>query len=171
MDMKKPICLGAFAGAQGVRGEVKVKSFTAIPADIASYGSLADEKGQRQFSLELLRETKPGFFVARLDGVQSREQAEALKGVRLYVARSCLPPPAADEFYYQDLVGLKVRASDGANLGQVKAVLNHGAGDLLELIDEPGEKGTRLVAFTKEAVPEIDFAAGVLTVILPEEGD
>ena len=167
--MKTPICLGAFAAAHGVKGEVKVKSFTATPADLATYGPLADEKGTRQFTLKLLRETKPGLFVARVDGITDRDQAETLKGIKLYVDRSVLPPPDEEEFYYEDLIGLKAVTEEGAPFGRVKAVLNHGAGDILELTQVPGEKGAKLIPFTKEAVPVIDFDAGQLTIVEPPE--
>ena len=171
MSKKPLICLGAFASPHGVRGEVKVRAFTAVPEDIAAYGPLTDEKGKQAYTLSLLRQPKPGLFVARVEGIETRDQAEALKGIKLYVARAALPPPGEDEFYYEDLVGLAAQTPDGASFGKVKAVLNHGAGDILELTGVPDKKGAVLIAFTKEAVPEIDFTAGQITVVPPPEDD
>jgi 16S rRNA processing protein RimM len=167
MAQDKRICIGAFASAHGVRGEIKVKSFTADPADVAAYGPVEAEKGGATYTLKLLREPKPGLFVARVAELRTREDAEAVRGTKLYVARSKLPPPDEDEFYYEDLIGLHAVTSEGAPYGQVKAVLNHGAGDILELSQVPDVKSAVLIAFTKEAVPEIDFAAGQLTVVPP----
>ena len=169
--MSKRICLGAMAGAHGVRGEFKVKSFTGIPDDIAAYGPLEAEKGGRIFTLTLLRPTKPTIFVARAPEIKSREEAQELKGTKLFVPRDRLPPPDEDEFYYEDLVGLSAQTTEGKPWGMVKAVLNHGAGDLLEISQIPGVKGTRLISFTKEDVPEIDFSGQTITVVEPVEDD
>ncbi len=168
MTIKKRICVGAIAGAHGVKGDFKLKSFTSMPEDVAAYGPVETEDGAEVFTLTLLRGTKSGLFVARAVEVKSREQVETLKGTRLYVGRDRLPTPEEDEFYYEDLVGLKAQTTDGQAFGEVKAVLNHGAGDLLELRHIPDVKGSRILPFTKQAVPEIDFAAGTLTVSPPE---
>ena len=151
------VCVGAIAGAFGVQGEVRLKSFCAEPRAIVDYAPLWTREGRR-FDLALGRAIKSG-FAARLSGVEDREQAEALRGERLYVARDRLPDPAEDEFYHADLVGLTVMDTGGAALGRVSAVLNHGASDLLEIAG-PGLKTPALLPFTREAVPTVDVAGG-----------
>jgi len=161
------VCIAAIAGAFGVRGEVKIKSFTDDPKAAASYGPLESEDGVRRFEMKITRQIKGG-FAARLSGVSTREEAEAMKGMRLYVDRSVLPAPEEDEFYYADLIGLRVEDEAGALLGKVKAVHEFGAGDMLEYVPEPrGE--TVIVPFTREAVPLVDVAGGRLVVDPPQE--
>ncbi|MCK5749551.1 MAG: 16S rRNA processing protein RimM [Oricola sp.] len=157
-------CLGAFAGAHGVKGDARIKTFTETPESVADYGPVETEDGKRRFTLKIVKLLKDGFVIARAPEIASREDAEALKGVRLYVDRSALPAPDEDEFYLDDLAGLKAFDEAGAALGAVKAVYNFGAGDLIELSGIPGVKGARLVPFTKEAVPEVDLSAGRITV-------
>jgi 16S rRNA processing protein RimM len=151
-------CVGAIAGGFGVRGEVRLKSFCAEPAAITDYAPLVTEDG-RSFGVTLTRPLS-GAFAARLTGVATREQAEALKGTRLYVPRDRLPPLPDDEFYYADLIGLSVFDTGGASLGTVRAVLDHGAGDILEIV-RPGAPEL-LLPFTRATVPTIDLAAGRL---------
>ena len=160
------VCLGAIAGAFGVRGEVRLKSFTADPADIAAYGPLETEDGARRFDVELTGRTK-GALVARLSGIASKEEADALRGMRLFVPRAALPAPGEDEYYHVDLIGLAVQDTGGAPLGRVKAVHNHGAGDILE-VQPPGGGATLLLPFTRAAVPTVDLAAGRIVVDPPE---
>lgn len=136
------VCLGAIAGAFGVKGEVRLKSFCAEPASIADYGPLATEDG-RSFTVTITRPLK-GAFAARLSGVTDRDAAEALRGTRLYADRSRLPPPGEDEFYHADLIGLVVLDTGGATLGRVKAIHDHGAGDLLEVERGQGERASSL---------------------------
>ena len=150
------ICVGAIAGAFGVRGEVRLKSFTADPRAIADYGPLSSEDGRQTFTLSLTRPVTGGFG-ARLSGVTTREQAEALKGITLWVARSALPSLPDDEFYHADLIGLAVFDPGGAPLGQVRAIHDHGAGDILEVA---GPQGVLLLPFTRAVVPTVDIAAG-----------
>ena len=150
------ICVGAIAGAFGVRGEVWLKSFTADPRAIADYGPLSSEDGRQTFTLSLTRPVTGGFG-ARLSGVTTREQAEALKGITLWVARSALPSLPDDEFYHADLIGLAVFDPGGAPLGQVRAIHDHGAGDILEVA---GPQGVLLLPFTRAVVPTVDIAAG-----------
>ena len=161
------ICLGAIAGAFGVHGEVRLKSFTATPEDIAAYGRLDTEDGARSFDIALTGQSAKGALIARLSGVATKEQADALRGTRLYAERSRLPALPDDEFYHADLIGLEVFDTGGASLGRVKAVLNHGAGDLLE-IHGPGLKATVLLPFTREAVPTVDLAAGRIVADPPD---
>jgi 16S rRNA processing protein RimM len=160
------VCVGAIAGAFGVRGEVRLKSFCANAEDIAAYGPLASEDGSRSFEIRLTGAIKGG-LAARLSGVATKEQADALRGLRLYAPREALPALPDDEFYHADLIGLEAYDTGGAPLGRVAAVLNHGAGDLLELRG-PGLKGAVLVPFTQVIVPTVDLASGRLVVDPPE---
>lgn len=162
----KPVCVGAIAGAFGVRGEARVKSFCAEPAAIAGYGPLSTEDG-RSFDLRITREVKGG-FAARLSGVATREQAEALRGTRLYAPRDRLPAPDEEEYYHADLIGLEVVDTGGAVLGRVRAIHDFGAGDVIE-ITGPREL---MLPFTRAAVPTVDIAAGRLVADPDEvEGD
>lgn len=158
-------CVGAIAGSFGVQGEVRLKSFCAKPAAIAGYAPLVTEDG-RSFGVRITRPIT-GAFAARLTGVDTREQAEALKGTRLYVPRDRLPSLHDDEFYHADLIGLTVRDTGGRELGRVAAVLNHGATDLLE-IRGPGLGDGILLPFTQAAVPTVDLAQGTIVADPPE---
>jgi 16S rRNA processing protein RimM len=158
------VCVGAVAGAFGLRGEVRLKSFCADPAAIATYGPLWTEDGARSFALRLTG-TAPGALVGRLSGVASKEAADALRGVRLYADRDRLPPAGEDEFYHADLIGLPVFDTGGAPLGRVVAVHNHGASDILEV---QGPEGAILLPFTRAAVPTVDLAAGRIVADPPE---
>ncbi|MEO1328188.1 MAG: ribosome maturation factor RimM [Pseudomonadota bacterium] len=161
------VCLGAVAGAFGVRGDVRLKPFTADPEAIAAYGPLETEDGARRFEIRLTGAVKGGVS-ARLSGVGSREAAEALRGTRLYAPRDALPPPEdEDEFYQTDLLNLAVVDLSGAPLGTVRAVQNYGAGDMLEIAPSEGGK-TVLLPFTREYAPHIDLAAGEIVVDPPE---
>ena len=164
--MTEKLCLGAIAGAFGVRGEVRLKSFCAHPEDVAAYGALSTEDNSRSFEITLGRQIKSG-FAARLSGVLTKEQADALKGARLYVDRANLPEPEDDEYYHADLIGLEVFDTGGARLGAVRAVQDHGAGDLLEIYG-PNLKTTVLLPFTLACVPTVDLAAGRIVADPPE---
>lgn len=163
-DPRGLVCVGAIAGGFGVQGEVRLKSFCADPAAITDYAPLVTEDG-RSFGLRITR-TLSGAFAARLTGVSTREQAEAMKGTRLYVPRDRLPNPGEDEFYHADLIGLAVLDTGGAALGKVRAVLDHGAGDILE-IARPGRPDL-LLPFTRAAVPTVDLAGGRIIADPPE---
>lgn len=163
------VCVGAIAGAFGVRGEAKIKSFTDDPKAVASYGPLESEDATRRFEVRITRQIKGG-YAARLSGVSTREEAEALKGTRLYVDRAVLPSPEEDEFYYADLIGLRVEDGEGALLGKVRAMHEFGAGDMLEYVPEAGGE-TVLVPFTREAVPVVDVAGGRVMVAPLAEDD
>ena len=165
----KSICVGAIAGAFGVRGEAKIKCFTDNPRAIGDYGPLATEDGKRQFTLKLTRQIKGG-YAAHLSGVETREDAEALKGTRLYADRSALPEPDEEEFYYTDLLGLRVETSDGTVIGKIKSVQDFGAGDVIEYVPEGGGE-TRYLAFTLDVVPTVDVAGGRIVAELPDEID
>jgi len=156
------VCLGQIGAAHGVRGEVRLRSFTADPAAIADYGPLETEDG-RVFEIETLRQAKD-HFVARLSGIRDRDAASALANTKLYVPRERLPETAeADEFYHADLVGLAVVDPAGKTLGTVVAIHNFGAGDLIEVRTETGGN-TEMVPFDTTHVPAVDVAAGKLIV-------
>jgi 16S rRNA processing protein RimM len=160
-------CVAQIGAAHGIRGEVRLWSFTQDPLAVKGYGPLESEDGTRRFTIEALRPAKD-HFVARLAGVETREAAEELTNTRLYVSRGRLPPVEDDDtFYHADLVGLEAVTPDGTALGTVSAVLNFGAGDVIEIKFATGE--TRLVPFTQTAVPTIDLAARILVVVPPPE--
>ncbi|HSF95594.1 MAG TPA: ribosome maturation factor RimM [Thermohalobaculum sp.] len=163
------ICVGAIAGAFGVQGEARVKSFCAEPEAIAAYGPLWTEDGTRNFRLRVTRPVKEGLAV-RLSGVATREEAEALKGTRLYADRARLPTLPDDEFYHADLIGLPVLDPGGALIGRVQAVHDHGAGDVLEIALPPaaGHGKSVLIPFTRAVVPTVDLTAGRIVADLPE---
>lgn len=159
-------CVGAIAGAFGVKGEARIKSFCAEPGDIKTYSPFTSEDGSRAFKITISRSIKNG-FAGRIEGVNNREDVEALKGTRLYIPISRLPQLPDDEFYHSDLIGLDVFGTGGDKLGEVRAVHDHGAGDLLEVFGK-GWKSTVLLPFTKEAVPTIDIASGRIIADPPE---
>jgi 16S rRNA processing protein RimM len=160
------ILVGRIAGAFGVRGEVRVTSFTADPMALAGYRDLRRADGAPAPALSAARPVKGG-LVARASGVETREQAEALRGLKLHVLRDDLPPPEDDEFYLADLVGLRVETAEGQVLGAVRGVQDFGAGDLLEVKPEGGP--SFWLPFTREAVPEVDIAGGRLLAVPPAE--
>ena len=161
---EKRVCVGAVAGAHGVRGAVKIKSFTATPEDVASYGPLEDESGKRQFSLRLIGAGK-GVLIGHLSGIADRNQAEAARGLRLYLPRAALPPTEEDEYYHADLIGLEAVLPDGTAVGPVRAVHDFGAGDTLEIARAEGPP--LIVPFTRAVVPSVDLAAGRLVIEPP----
>jgi 16S rRNA processing protein RimM len=167
--MTDRICIGAIAGAFGIAGEVRLKSFCSQPEDIASYGPLYSEDGTRQFRVTLTRLVAGGYG-ARITGVATREEAEALRGTSLFIDRARLPSLPDDEFYHADLIGLEAFDTGGERLGKVMAIHNHGAGDIIE-ISSTRHKSALLLPFTKLIVPNVDLAAGRLIVDLPEETD
>ncbi len=166
---KKRVCVAAIAGAFGVRGEAKIKCFTGNPSAIGYYGPLFTEDAAHQFTLKLTRPVKGG-YAARLSGVSSREEAEALKGTRLYADRSALPDPEEEEFYYADLLGLRVETADGTLLGKIKAVQDFGAGDVIEYQPAGGGESFYL-PFTRDVVPTVDVAGGRVIAEPPPESD
>lgn len=160
------ICLGQIGAAHGVRGEVRLRSFTSDPAAIADYGPLETEDG-RAFEIEALRPTKD-HFVVRLSGIRDRDAASALTNTKLYVPRERLPETAEpDEFYHADLVGLAVFDRAGHKLGAIVAIHNFGAGDLIEVRADTGGK-TELLPFDTSHVPTVDIAAGKIVVDAPD---
>jgi 16S rRNA processing protein RimM len=162
------ICIGAIAGSFGVSGEVRLKSFCSEPTDIAAYGPLLTEDG-REFNVTLTRPVSGGLG-ARIKGIATKEQADALRGTSLFVPRDRLPSLPDDEYYHADLIGLSAHDTGGALIGKVTAVYNHGAGDILE-ISPTGHKSALLLPFTMAIVPNVDLAAGRVVVDLPEDSD
>jgi 16S rRNA processing protein RimM len=163
------IALGVFGAPQGVRGEIRVKAYTADPKAVGAYGPLTDAKGAQRFAVKIVRELRDDIVVARVEGVTTREAAAALTGVELFARRAQLPAPDADEFYHDDLVGLEAVTAEGAAVGRVLRVINHGAGDILEISLAAGD--TLLLPFTHQVAPEIDFAAGRIVISPPLEID
>jgi 16S rRNA processing protein RimM len=162
------ILMGVFGAPQGVRGEVRVKSLTGEASAIGAYGPLTDKKRTRAFVFDSIRPLRDDMLVARVAGVSTREAAEALNGVEIFARRDQLPPPAHDEFYYDDLVGLEAVDAAGARIGRVVSLMNYGAGDVLEI--EPAEGGeTLLLPFTKGVATRIDFDAGRIVIERPRE--
>jgi 16S rRNA processing protein RimM len=156
------VIVGVFGAAHGIRGEIRLKSHTADPKAIGTYGPLHDETGTRDFILETLRPIGKDMFVARVKGVSDRGSAEALNGIELFVPRDALPAPEEEEFYHADLIGLRVENGRGESLGSVLALHNFGAGDLLEIVPPPdaADKTTAMLAFTRALVPLVDVAGG-----------
>lgn len=160
------ICVGVIGGAYGVRGELRIKSFCAVGEDIEAYSPLSSEDGKSAFHLAIIRPIKNG-FAARIAEVGTKEEADALRGVQLFAERTQLPSLPDDEYYHADLVGLQVRNTGGATLGAVKTVLDHGAGDILEIQLE-GSSETVLLPFTLALVPTVDLASGTIIADPPE---
>jgi len=160
------ICVGMIAGAFGVRGEVRVKSFCANPSDLETYAPLLTEEGDQSFDISLIGQTKNGFS-ARIVGVVSKDDADALRGISLFARREDLPALPNDEYYYSDLIGLQVADTGGAVIGHVKSVMNHGADDLLE-VAVPGASDTALIPFTKVIVPTVDLTSRRIVIDPPE---
>ena len=161
----KRVCVGIITGAHGVRGAVRIKSFTAEPRDVAQYGPLADQSGARQFKLLLAGAVK-GVLIATIDGITDRNKAEALRGLRLYLPRAALPAPSEDEYYHADLIGLTAALASGEMIGRVRAVHDFGAGDMLEIARDEGQPV--LVPFTRAAVPVVDVAGGRVVIDPPD---
>lgn len=160
------VAVGALAGAFGLRGEVRLKSFCADPAAIAGYAPLVTDQGRVFRAIGITGQTA-GALTARIEGIATPEEANALKGQTLYADRARLPMPGDDEYYHADLIGMTVSDTGGGALGTVTAVLNHGAGDLLEIRPQGGE--SFLLPFTRAAVPTVDLA-GKRIVADPPDG-
>ena len=163
------VLLATIGAPHGVRGEVRVKSFTADPMSLGNYGPLTAADG-RTFDIERLRPAKQ-LLIVKFRGVDDRDSAEALSGTDLYVDRSALPAAAEDEFYHADLIGLTALSEAGEVLGTITAIHDFGAGDILEIAPPRGP--SFMLPFTREAVPAVDLAAGRMTVVPPPdtEGD
>jgi 16S rRNA processing protein RimM len=159
------ICIAQIGGAHGIRGEVKLKSFTADPMAVKDYGLLEREDGGASLEIETVRSAKT-HLVARFRGVSDRDAAERLTNLKLFVPRERLPPPSADEFYHADLIGLSAMTADGTEVGTIIAVHDFGAGDILEL-RPPAGGTTIMLPFNEACVPGVDIAGRRITVALP----
>ncbi|HWU27439.1 MAG TPA: ribosome maturation factor RimM [Rhizomicrobium sp.] len=166
--MSRDILLGVIIGAQGLNGEVKVKTFTQTPNGLGAYGALHAKDG-RKFAVRASRPGKGDIAIVQFEGLRDRSAAEALKGIELYVDRQKLPPPDADEFYHADLVGLAAHDGEDRLLGTVSGIHNFGAGDVIAIAQPDGSD--LLLPFTRDVVPVIDLKAGRIVVVAPEETD
>jgi 16S rRNA processing protein RimM len=164
--MSELILVGRISGAHGLKGEVKIAAFTAAPGDIAAYGPLKTADGGRIFEIASLRSAGGGAVIVRLRGVADRNAAEELRGTELYVARAALPPAGAEEYYHSDLIGLKAISPSGEMLGEIIAVQNFGAGDLLEIRPARGVQ-TELIPFESPHVPKVDIEGGSVIIVWP----
>ena len=158
---ERRVLMGMFLGAHGVKGALRVLSYAGVPEDIVAYGPLMDESGERRFRLKLVGRAR-GALLAEAEGVADRDAATRLRGTRLYVLRSALPPARPGEFYWDDLVGLRAELRDGTALGEVVAVHDYGAGTSLE-VRRPGG-GVVMVPFTSRVVPVVELETGRLMV-------
>ena len=166
--MGRDVLLAAVTGAQGLKGEVKIKLFTARPDALPRYGVLHTKAG-RKLKITAFRPGKEGEAVIAFEGIGDRKDAEALKGTELFVDRAVLPDTDEDEFYHADLIGLEVRDSEGRVLGKVSALHNFGASDVLEFSRPDGDSVH--LAFTKETAPVINIAEGFIVVAVPEDAE
>jgi 16S rRNA processing protein RimM len=164
--MAAKICIARIGAAHGVRGAVKLWTFTEDPQAVMQYGALATKDGARSFEVANAREAK-GHLVATLKGIATREDAERLNGIELYVAREKLPATDDDEYYHADLIGLTAVNTANEPLGRVIAIHNFGAGDIIEIA--PPHSATMLLPFTNAVVPSVDLAAGRVVIELPAE--
>ena len=160
------ICVARIGAAHGVRGAVKLWTFTEDPLAVTRYGQLMTKDGARQFEVTHVREAK-GHLVAMLKGIATREEAERLNGVELYVAREKLPATSEDEYYHTDLIGLAAVNAAGEPLGRVIAIHNFGAGDIIEIAPPNGT--TMLLPFSNAVVPTVDLEGGRVVIELPDE--
>jgi len=160
------ICVGVISGSYGVHGELRIKSFCAVPEDIEKYSPLTDEAGEREYMLAILRPITNGFS-ARLPEISNKEDADTLRGTKLFARREQMPSLPDDEFYHADLIGLEVYDTGGVLLGRVKTVQNHGADDLLEL-QLAGTSTTTFLPFTKASIPTVDLVTGRIVADPPD---
>jgi 16S rRNA processing protein RimM len=164
--MPAQVCVARIGAAHGVRGAIKLWTFTEDPFAVKRYGPLSTKDGARQFEVTDAREVK-GHLVATLKGVTTREEAERLNGVELYIAREKLPATEEDEYYHTDLIGLAAVTTADQPLGRVVAIHNFGAGDIMEIA--PLQGATMLLPFTSAVVPTVDLKAGRVVIELPDE--
>lgn len=157
--------VGVITGAHGIRGQVKIRSFTDVPLAITEYGALMNATGTKRYDIRIDGEGKTG-LIASVKGVTDRNAAELLKGTELFVDKANIPTAAEDEFYYDDLIGMEVRDTQGNALGTVFALYNFGAGDIIEIRRAEGHK--EMYPFTLRNFPEVKLAEGHIVAELPE---
>ncbi len=165
MTQNHKICVGVFLGPHGVRGQVRLGSFTDDPESIFTYEPLTDEEGSRVFALTA-RGVGKDHYIVSVKGCATREDAEELKGTRLYAARDALPPEGEGEYYHADLIGLEARDASGATIGVVENVFDYGAGTFLEI--KPANAKSFMLPFKDAFVPVVDIKSGFVKVVLPE---
>lgn len=160
------ICIGVIAGAHGLEGALRIKPFTDLPEDVAAYGPVSDEKGEKKYNLKV-KGVRAGMVIATVKGIDDRTTAEALKGLQLYVSRTALPLPEENEFYHADLLGLNVYQNE-ERVGSIRSIISVGEQEVLEIDQEQGSEFL-LVPFTKTSVPCIDIEGGKLTIVPLED--
>lgn len=163
---ERMVCVAAVATAHGVRGHLKLKTFTEEPENAVAYGPVHDAKGTRLFAMEVVTVLADGLIV-KAEGITDRNAAERLRGTPLYVPRSMLPPIEEEEFYHEDLIGLRAEDKSGVVLGKVIAVQDFGAGSFLEVRAEDGT--VHDFPFTKAVVPVVDITGGKVVIDPPVE--
>lgn len=162
--MTELLLVGVITGARGIKGELRIKAFTANPDDVCSYGPLFNEDGNKSWTVKQTGNAK-GQVLARFKGVDDRTEADTMKGVKLYIPHHALPDAGEEEYYYSDLIGLKVELMDGTELGTVKAVMDAGAGASLEVQTPDGDI---LVPFTRLSVPVVNITDGKVIIDPPD---
>jgi len=160
----RKICVGMIAGAHGVKGLVRLRSFTLVPEAVTQYGPLTDED-RKSFAVKIKSAAKD-YFIAEIKGITSKEEADAIRGQKLYVLRTAMPKTTGREFYEADLIGLTAADAAGKNYGVVRAVHNHGGGPFLEI--GSSAKNSFMLPFNDSCVPEVDIDTGRVTIVLPE---
>ena len=162
------VAVGVFGAPHGVRGEIKIKSYTGDPLSIADYAPLTDKTGERRFVLKKARPLKDDLLIVTVEGVTDRDAAARLTNLELYASREDMPEAEEDEFYHADLIGLKAIDESAVEMGAVIAIHNFGAGDIIEIKPRAGDPSL-LLPFTKKVVPHIDLVKGTLTLVMPDE--
>lgn len=166
MPSKKLICIGKIKTAHGVKGEIKIDSYTDLPETIAEYPTLFNYDGSKQFVLNY-RSLAGKYFIASIENVHNRTDSEALKGQRLYIYRDTLPSPEEESFYHEDLFGLNAESENGTVIGTIKTIHNFGAGDIIEITLKDSTK-TEMYPFTKEVVPIVDISNKKIIIAHPD---
>ena len=162
------VAVGVFGAPHGVRGEMRLKSFTGDPLAIIDYAPLTDKSGQRRFVLKKARSFKDDLLIVSVEGIADRDAAAKLTNLEVFASRELMPEVEEDEYYHADLIGLQAKDGAGKVIGFVIAMHNFGAGDIIEI--KPVEGGqTLLLPFTKEIAPHIDLADETITIVMPEE--
>ena len=161
------ICIGTITSPHGVKGEVKIQPHTQYPDDLTAYGPLYDQSGSKTFGIHIKR-IQNDAVIATIDGCNDRNAAEQLRGKKLYVPREALPETEEEEFYHEDLVNLKIRTPEGAEIGIVKAIHNFGAGDIIEISLNDSKK-TDMLPFNLDTVPTINIEEGYIIISQPDE--
>ncbi|GAA6211441.1 ribosome maturation factor RimM [Hyphomicrobiales bacterium 4NK60-0047b] len=169
-NMSKRIVLGVITNAHGIKGDVTIKPFGQDLNTLTDYGPLTDKTGKQSFTILSLRHSKKDLYVARIKELTDRNMAESAKATDLYIELSKLPEPDDDEFYYHDLIDLRVQLPSGDLYGTVKAVENFGASDIIEILPQNSQK-TVYFSFTKEIIPVVNVKEGFITLEPPLEDD